>query len=325
VSQDVLDVVDRHAARHEPGREKADRRRARGPSWVRLEDVQKFSQKDGVGRTRCAIMLSRRPISVASPNLVVPRGGFMFRIFRRSSARRGRPALSTAGSEISQHIPFHSDGRGVTVEMWRSSEGLHTWRWRLDPGLPDDLMHNTEAMSRITAIEKSLGLKLTFPHLDPDALAKKKQPLTTEQKEAERRELVDRAGRGDPHSKVKLWRLDGEPITDPANLIEGSFYFASGLSIYVCPYVGRRWSGIDEEDPGEHGSWFSFEPTACDLEHVGIGTVRLDADDFAAKPSRVEGELFYPVVKPRVSDAEVREVFDELRRLHHDWLRRQNN
>lgn len=202
-----------------------------------------------------------------------------------------------------RHVALSSTGLGATFKRVLRSDGTENWVWSYDTGLVDDLHTMMATEKAVTALEKELGLPLTWPHLDPDA----PKPKRVEPTEAERRERIIERLKNDPDDPValqQLWSIDAKRV-DPADLIEGRIYSISfDLGIYKRNFYGPQWMGVSEfeDDPGSTAQWYIFENAESKSED---GT-RISEDDWFVR------EL-------PVSQSRAREVYDQLRSRYLAW------
>jgi hypothetical protein len=226
--------------------------------------------------------------------------------------------------ELVRHVSLYNDGLGATFYLFRNVDGRHRWQWSYDHGVPDDLNTSLATHLAITDIEKELNLPLTYPQHDPNRPKARKKPPTPEEREAKLRELEDKAAGGDLVAKVRLWGMQGEPVTQPEALRLG-YYYHVGFDIarYVGSFEGRRWDGfpdLEDDEENVHNIWYKFDASECAPEDVGKGGVRFTKSDFM--PRGVEGdEAKYSVSEIPAPVEEIQETFEKCRQRYQEWLR----
>lgn len=82
-------------------------------------------------------------------------------------AALGAPSTGSRDPVEKFHVEFSSDGTGATLFLERPSSGRHRWSWTFDdPYDPSDLWWQMRVEQEVTAIEKRLGLPLTWAQHD---------------------------------------------------------------------------------------------------------------------------------------------------------------
>lgn len=219
-----------------------------------------------------------------------------------------------ASATFVRHVAFDGlGGLGATFTLTRPPSGKHGWNWTYDHGVRDDSMTLIATHRALGNLEKELGLPLTWP--DTDGPRKPRTDAEVAAGEAaRRREREERAAAGDPNAISQLWNDDGVPVTDVAELVEGTIYaLGYDLGVYQGSYTGRKWEGIpdldDDDDDNIFGIWHTFETAESSIDREGLRGARISPEDIA------NGSVTaIPAPAGRVAD-----IFVQLRAAHRKW------